>query len=77
MGVDTAVGQGSIIFTLSKHNTKEDIDYILEEFPKIVNRLRDMSPLYDYFQKTGKRKEAGPGTDYDHHDHEIENEDND
>ncbi|MDR2192740.1 MAG: cysteine desulfurase [Endomicrobium sp.] len=69
-GVDTAVGQGSILFTLSKYNTDEEIDYVLEEFPKIVQRLREMSPLYSYFVNTGKRKEAGPGTDYEHeHDH--------
>ncbi|MDR1695985.1 MAG: cysteine desulfurase [Endomicrobium sp.] len=69
MGVDTAVGQGSILFTLSKYNTQEEIDCVLEEFPKIVQRLRDMSPLYSYFVKTGERKPAGPGTDYDVHDH--------
>ncbi|GHT37041.1 cysteine desulfurase IscS [Endomicrobiia bacterium] len=69
MHVDVAVGQGSILFTLSKFNTEEDIDYVLEEFPRIVKRLRDMSPLYSYFIKTGERKPAGPGTDYDGHDH--------
>jgi cysteine desulfurase len=67
--VDVAVGQGSILFTLSKYNTQEDVDYILEEFPKIVKRLRDMSPLYSYFVKTGERKPVGPGTDFDNHDH--------
>ncbi|AKL98579.1 cysteine desulfurase family protein [Endomicrobium proavitum] len=70
MNVDVAVGQGSILFTLSKYNTQGEIDYVLEEFPKIVQRLRDMSPLYSHFVKTGERKKAGPGTDFDHdHDH--------
>ena len=70
MNVDVAVGQGSIVFTLSKYNTQEDIDYVLEEFPKIVSRLREMSPLYSYFLETGERKKAGPGADFDHeHDH--------
>ncbi|MDR1418607.1 MAG: cysteine desulfurase [Endomicrobium sp.] len=70
MNVDVAIGQGSIVFTLSKYNTQEDIDYVLEEFPKIVSKLREMSPLYSYFLQTGKRKEAGPGTDFEHaHDH--------
>jgi cysteine desulfurase len=70
INVDVAVGQGSIVFTLSKYNTQEDIDYVLEEFPKIVSKLRDMSPLYSYFLQTGKRKKAGPGTDFDYvHDH--------
>jgi len=75
MNVDVAVGQGSILFTLSKYNNDEDISYVLEEFPKIVARLRDMSPLYSHFLATGERKKAGPGTDFDHdHDHcDIEN----
>lgn len=58
--LDAALAQGSLLMTLSKYNTDEDIDYILEELPKVVKKLRDMSPLYAYFLKTGKRKEAGP-----------------
>jgi cysteine desulfurase len=64
--VDTAVGQGSILLTLSRYNTDADIDYLLAEFPPIVTKLREMSPLYSYFQKTGQRRAAGPGTDYEH-----------
>ncbi|MDR0800619.1 MAG: cysteine desulfurase [Endomicrobium sp.] len=67
MDVDVAVGQGSILFTLSKFNTEEEIDYVMEEFPNIVKRLRDMSPLYSYFLQTGARKSAGPGTDFNNH----------
>lgn len=67
MDVDVAVGQGSILFTLSKFNTEEEIDYVVEEFPNIVKRLRDMSPLYSYFLRTGSRKSAGPGADFDDH----------
>lgn len=69
--VDPSIAQGSITMTLSKYNTDEDIDYVLQEFPPIVQKLRSLSPLYSYFQKTGKRQEAGPGTDYNHH-HEVE-----
>lgn len=70
-GIDAAIGQGSILMSLSKYNTDEDIEYVLAEFPPIVKKLRDMSPLYSYFQKTGKRQAAGPGTDYGHeHEHE-------
>ncbi|OGS20535.1 MAG: cysteine desulfurase NifS [Elusimicrobia bacterium RIFOXYA2_FULL_39_19] len=73
--IDTAIAQGSVLMTLSKHTTQEDIDYILKEFPPIVNRLRDMSPLYAYFIKTGKRQDAGPGSDFGHeHEHEAEAE---
>jgi len=65
--VDAAIAQGSVTMTLSKYNTNENIDYVLKEFPPIVHKLRELSPLYAYFQKTGKRQEAGPGTDYAHH----------
>ncbi|MDR1122539.1 MAG: cysteine desulfurase [Endomicrobium sp.] len=64
MKVDVAIGQGSILFTLSKYSTEEEINYVLEEFPKIVKKLREMSPLYSYFIQTGKRKHAGPGADF-------------
>jgi cysteine desulfurase len=67
---DAAVAQGSVTLTLSKYSTDEDIDYLLQEFPPIVKKLRDISPLYAYFRKTGKRQKAGPGTDYKHH-HEV------
>lgn len=61
---DPAIAQGSIVMSLSKYNSNEDIDYVLEKFPPIVKKLRDMSPLYAHFLKTGKRMEAGPGADY-------------
>lgn len=70
---DPAIAQGSVTMTLSKYNTEQDIDYLLQEFPPIVQKLRDLSPLYAYFKKTGKRQEAGPGTDYEHH-HEVSEE---
>ena len=72
--VDTAIGQGSILLTLSRYNTDADVDYLLAEFPPIVARLREMSPLYGYFQKTGQRRAAGPGTDYEH-EHDQNQED--
>jgi cysteine desulfurase len=77
IGLDAAVAQGSLLFSLGIQNTQEDIDYVLDQLPKIVLRLREMSPLWSYFQKTGKRQQAGPGTDYEHlHEHEDENSEN-
>lgn len=47
MGLVHEVAHGSLRFTLGRQNTEEDIDYVLEQLPKIVERLRMMSPLYD------------------------------
>lgn len=46
LGVDPALAQGSLLFSLGKDNTEGDIDYLLEKLPPIVARLRKMSPLY-------------------------------
>lgn len=46
MGIDAAVAQGSIVFSLIEGTTSEDINYLLEVFPPIVEKLRKMSPLY-------------------------------
>ncbi|WP_088186330.1 cysteine desulfurase NifS [Desulfosporosinus sp. FKA] len=47
MGLVHEIAHGSLRFTLGHQNTEEDIDYVLEQLPKIVDRLRMMSPLYD------------------------------
>lgn len=44
MGLDHETAHGSIRLTLGKDTTEEDIDYVLEKFPKIVETLRKMSP---------------------------------
>ncbi len=73
--LDAAVAQGSLTMTFSKYNTGSDVDLVLTEFPGIVKKLRDLSPLYAYFIKTGQRQAAGPGTDYDHHeDHDAKDD---
>lgn len=54
MGLSHEIAQGSILFTLGINNTSEDIDYILEVMPPIVDRLRQMSPLYAKYSKEGK-----------------------
>ncbi len=47
----TAIGlrheeaHGSLLFTLGRENTMEDVDYVLGVLPKIVKRLREISPL--------------------------------
>lgn len=52
MNVETATAQGSLLFSIGKDNTMEDIDKVLEALPPIVQRLRDMSPLYRRAHKT-------------------------
>lgn len=44
MGIPAGVAQGSIVFTLGKGNTDEEIDYALNEFPQIITKLREISP---------------------------------
>jgi cysteine desulfurase len=45
MGVDVALAQGSLLFSLGRDSTAEDVDYVLDLLPPIVERLRKMSPL--------------------------------
>ncbi|MDO5563382.1 MAG: cysteine desulfurase NifS [Synergistaceae bacterium] len=47
IGLDAPTAHGSVRLTLSKDTTEEDIDYVLEQFPPIVQRLREMSPFYN------------------------------
>lgn len=46
IGVDPELAQGSVMFSLGKDNTEEEVDYLLDVLPKVVERLRMMSPLY-------------------------------
>ena len=45
IGLSPELAHGSLRFTLGKYTTAEDIDFVLEELPKIVAKLRKMSPL--------------------------------
>ncbi|MGN0883536.1 cysteine desulfurase NifS [Cloacibacillus porcorum] len=45
-GLDHTTAHGSVRLTMSHDTTKEDIDYVLEKFPEIVEKLRAMSPFY-------------------------------
>jgi cysteine desulfurase len=54
IGLPHEIAHGSLRLTLSDETTKEDIDYVVEELKKIVERLRSMSPLYEDFVKSKK-----------------------
>ncbi|MDD5238131.1 MAG: cysteine desulfurase NifS [Candidatus Omnitrophica bacterium] len=47
IGRSHEIAHGSLRFTLGRWTKEEDIDYLLENLPKIVEKLRAMSPLYD------------------------------
>lgn len=51
IGLPHEIAHGSLRVSLGKHNTKEDADYLLEKLPLVLQRLRDMSPLYEDFIK--------------------------
>jgi cysteine desulfurase len=44
IGIPTGTAQGSVVFSAGEGNTSDDIDYVLNEFPMIVQRLREISP---------------------------------
>jgi len=55
MGVPFTAAHGSIRFSLSTYNTKEEMDYIIEHLPPIIQKLRDISPFWkDYLKSQGK-----------------------
>ncbi len=54
MGLPHEITQGSLLFGIGMDNTHEDIDYVLEVLPPIVDRLRQMSPLYSKLVKENK-----------------------
>jgi cysteine desulfurase len=46
MGVPFTAAHGSIRFSLSIYNTEEEMDFIIEKLPPIIERLREMSPFW-------------------------------
>ncbi|MBS4540050.1 cysteine desulfurase NifS [Clostridium sp. D2Q-11] len=47
MGLPHEIAHGSLRLSLGDFNTEEEVDYVIENLAKIVQRLRDMSPLYE------------------------------
>ncbi len=56
IGLPHEIAHGSLRLTLSEDNTKEEMDYVVEQLKEIVDKLRKMSPLYEDFvnQKEGE-----------------------
>jgi len=59
MGVPFTAAHGSIRFSLSRYNTEQDVDYVVEKMPAIIDRLRELSPFASGME--------WHGTELDHH----------
>ncbi|MBU3811833.1 MAG: cysteine desulfurase NifS [Candidatus Niameybacter stercoravium] len=54
LGLPHEKAHGSLRLTLGENSTEEEVDYVLEKLPAIVQRMRDMSPLYEEFMKNNQ-----------------------
>lgn len=48
------IAHGSLRLTISEQTTKEELDYVVDELKKMIERLRSMSPLYEDYLKKGE-----------------------
>ncbi len=51
LGLDDELAHSSLRFGLSRYTTEEEIDYTIEHVKSAVNKLRDMSPLWEMFKE--------------------------
>ncbi len=57
IGLKHEEAHGSLRMTLSEENTKEELDFVVDNLKEIVQKLRNMSPLYeDFIKKNQSRK---------------------
>lgn len=56
IGLPHEIAHGSLRISIGKYNTKEEVDYLIDNLVEIVERLRNMSPLYDKFIKEQKEE---------------------
>ena len=54
LGLPHEIAHGSLRLSIGEYNTMEEIDYIIEVVPKVVNLLRSMSPVWDVLEKGEK-----------------------
>ena len=62
IGVPHEIAHGSIRFSVGEDTTEDEVDYVLEKLPAIIDRLRAMSPMYEEFED-GKIKSFTKGGD--------------
>ncbi len=51
IGLPHSVAHGSLRLSLSEYNTMEEVEYVLQQIPGIVEYLRNMSPVWDELEK--------------------------
>ena len=51
IGLEPALARANILLSLGRDNTEEDVDYFIETFPRIVAKLRALSPAWADFEK--------------------------
>ena len=47
MGIPYTAAHGAIRFSLSRYNTREEVDFVLEKLPPVIARLREISPYWN------------------------------
>jgi cysteine desulfurase len=73
MGIPHSIAQTSLVLTLGRDSTDEQVDHFLDRLPPIVERLRAMSPLYAKYEKGEDPYALQPGeTCADDHHHDLE-----
>jgi cysteine desulfurase len=71
MGLPHSLAQTSLVLTLGKDSNDAQVDHFLDKLPPIIQRLRQMSPLYAKFQKGEDPYATQPGDACDEHEHET------
>ena len=56
IGLPHEIAHGSLRISIGKYNTKEEVDYLIENLVEIVSRLREMSPLWEEFLEKEEKK---------------------
>jgi cysteine desulfurase len=51
IGLDPGLAQSSVIVSIGQENTLDEMDYVIETFAEVVQKLRRMSPLWDEFEQ--------------------------
>ena len=52
LGMPHEIAHGSLRLSLCEYNTMEEVDYILEQVPRVVRELREMSPVWMHMLET-------------------------